>query len=323
MINVLTSFLCVWLLVQSNVFSQTRGEDWPVLTGPYLGQNPPGKNPEIFAPGIVSAEGAQGYPSFTRDGKEFYFYCGRRGGWFHSQYKDGGWQAPAVVPFSSQYGFGEAIVSPDGSKLLFCTKLRQEKDDDSDDLDLWMMKRRQGEWQEPTPLDSTLNSCRNEAFPTSTLSGNIYFFREYEENGSEILVSEYSDGAFAPPEILGPAINTEKDEYDPFVDPGERYLIYCARDREDGFGKNDLYISFKTEAGAWTQSVNLGPAINSESEEISPHVSPDGNYLFFSSEREGSHDIYWVDAGFIEDLKRQLLTPELAHRVHRRCPQCR
>ena len=33
--------------------------DFPVLTGFYLGQNPPGLTPEIFAPGIISANSGQ------------------------------------------------------------------------------------------------------------------------------------------------------------------------------------------------------------------------------------------------------------------------
>ena len=35
-------------------------DDWPVLNGPYLGQKPPGKIPEVFAPGILAiASGTQ------------------------------------------------------------------------------------------------------------------------------------------------------------------------------------------------------------------------------------------------------------------------
>jgi Tol biopolymer transport system component len=278
--------------------------DFPLLKGPYLGQKPPGITPEIFAPGIVSAESTQGYPSFTQDGKEFYFHCRRRGGWVYTKRKNNIWQVPAVVPFSIQYGFAEAIVSADGSKLLFCSKHPHKESKNSDDLDLWMMERKEGVWQEPVPLNSALNSNKHEAFPTLAISGNLYFFREYEDKrGCEILVSKYLNGVFTTPEILGPTINTEKHECDPFIDPHERYMIYCVRDREGGFGNNDLYVSFKTEAGIWTKSVNLGPRINNKSEEITPHVSPDGNYLFFSSKQESNYDIYWVDAKIIEDLK--------------------
>ena len=36
--------------------SHAQGE-FPVLEGPYMGQNPPGKTAEVFAPGVISTEG--------------------------------------------------------------------------------------------------------------------------------------------------------------------------------------------------------------------------------------------------------------------------
>jgi hypothetical protein len=45
------AFSCL-LVATANVFFKPN--DFPKLTGPYLGQKPPGMKPEIFAPGIVS-----------------------------------------------------------------------------------------------------------------------------------------------------------------------------------------------------------------------------------------------------------------------------
>ncbi|HUU04349.1 MAG TPA: hypothetical protein VMZ49_00590 [Patescibacteria group bacterium] len=45
------------------------------LTGPYLGQKPPGMTPELFAPGIISLAGFVDFKgSFSPDGNEYYFY---------------------------------------------------------------------------------------------------------------------------------------------------------------------------------------------------------------------------------------------------------
>ncbi len=58
----------VWL-------SPAQPEERPVLTGPYLGQKPPGMTPEVFAPGIVSsAEFIDFKGAFSPDGQEYYFY---------------------------------------------------------------------------------------------------------------------------------------------------------------------------------------------------------------------------------------------------------
>jgi len=42
------------------------------------------------------------------------------------------------------------------------------------------------------------------------------------------------------------------------------------------------------EFGAWSQPVNLGPALNSSSEDMHPSISKDGLSLYFSSNRPGS-----------------------------------
>lgn len=49
----------------------------------------------------------------------------------------------------------------------------------------------------------------------------------------------------------------------------------------------------------------MGEGVNSAEYEFRPYVTPDGKYLFFTSNRpnEGqTSNIFWVDAGVIEDL---------------------
>ena len=48
---VLLAALVTW---QAAAASHPESDPFPVLQGPYLGQEPPGTTPEIFAPGIVS-----------------------------------------------------------------------------------------------------------------------------------------------------------------------------------------------------------------------------------------------------------------------------
>ena len=47
--------------------------DFLGLENRYLGQNPPGLTPEVFAPGIVSTAHHEWGPFFTPDMKKFYF----------------------------------------------------------------------------------------------------------------------------------------------------------------------------------------------------------------------------------------------------------
>ena len=107
------------------VFSYcSRQESQPLQEGAYLGQKPPGKIPEIFAPGVITTEYHEhSSPAFSLDGSEVYWSV------FINFYgpqviltmweKDGLWTHPEVASFSGQYTDGNPCFSPDGKKLFF------------------------------------------------------------------------------------------------------------------------------------------------------------------------------------------------------------
>ena len=79
-------------------------------------------------------------------------------------------------------------------------------------------------------------------------------------------------------------------------------MIFCS-DRPGGYGKADLYVTFRKGAGSGTEPVNMGQKVNSPYSEYIPSVSPDGRYFFFTTDRAGNRDIYWVDTKIIERLR--------------------
>lgn len=67
---------------------------------------------------------------------------------------------------------------------------------------------------------------------------------------------------------------------------------------KDSYGKNDLYICFKTGLNEWSEPRNLGSKINTPYKEITPFVSADGKKIFFASNRPGTlggNDIFYVE----------------------------
>lgn len=62
------------LAVSCRSYSQ---DEFPVLEGPYMGQQPPGMLAEPFAPGIISKTGWELEGVFAPDMKEFYFTLDR------------------------------------------------------------------------------------------------------------------------------------------------------------------------------------------------------------------------------------------------------
>jgi outer membrane protein OmpA-like peptidoglycan-associated protein len=57
--------------------------------------------------------------------------------------------------------------------------------------------------------------------------------------------------------------------------------------REDSYGHNDLYVSFRIHTTLWSAPEHMGSIINSSANEITPFISDDKQYIFFSSDRPG------------------------------------
>ena len=68
-----TLYFRILFFVVCSVHSRAQENDFPILTGHYLGQEPPGRTPEIFAPGIVSSESIEFKIAFSPDGKYLFY----------------------------------------------------------------------------------------------------------------------------------------------------------------------------------------------------------------------------------------------------------
>ncbi|MFC1725031.1 hypothetical protein ACFL4T_05340 [candidate division KSB1 bacterium] len=295
-------FFSFVFLIFSNLAAQDK---FPVLKGPYLGQKPPEDKAVLFAPGIV-----KNCPSFTPDRTEFYFRGNDLPGIIFMKLDNNRLSSPQNISFSTGlYSDYNPHLSPDGKKLVFASNRPvTQGGKPKDDPDIYIVERAKNGWSVPVRFNNNINSPKTEGCPTLSESGNLYFFSDRKGGqGFDIYVSNLINGKYQNPNNLGPSINTRFDEVDPFIAPDESYLIFCVRGREDGFGNNDLYISFRTGDNSWTEPVNMGEKINTNAEELFPRTSNDGRYLFFSSTRRGKMEVFWIDAKIIEDLKRESL----------------
>jgi Tol biopolymer transport system component len=302
--------MSLWLCfcVQSSRESAT-------LTGPYLGQAPPGLTAEAFSPPGIFPEGeGQGCSGFLNDGTVFVFTSSRpNGDWrlrptYVTELKEGGWTRPRIAPFSgyAPYNF---TVGPDGQTIYFTTLKSPNKTTSMflEQANIWAVKLNQDGWAEPVMFGRSINTeTYYENYPAVTNNGTIYYMsrREVGIGGTDVWRSRNIDGKYAEAENIGVPANSETGDADPFVAPDESYLILC-QEKEGGYGKYDLYVYFQSQDGSWTDPINLGEGVNSAEYEFRPYVTPDGKYLFFTSNRpnEGqTSNIYWVDAGVIEGL---------------------
>ena len=106
------------------------------------------------------------------------------------------------------------------------------------------------------------------------------------------------------PYDIGPAINSEDDEYWPTLTADEQMLIFTRQTLRNPEGRRapanlreDFYISYYHEDN-WSVASNIGPPLNTELNEGAPSLTADGRLIFFTAcNREdgiGSCDIYFA-----------------------------
>ena len=280
--------------------------NYDLLTGIYLGQTPPGSDPELFAPGIISTnEGWEAAISFSPDFQELFFTRratieGTENRIWYTRKIDGKWIEPKLAPFAKEYMEFEAFITPGGNKIIFSSD-RPKPDGITYKGDIWYSEKTGSGWGEPKYLSKEINDGWA-MFVTSTIDGTLYFTGGYNKKYG-IFISKLVDGKYSEPEYLPEEINQSKyfGASHPYIAPDESYLIFDAQ--PDGPAKTDLYISFRKLDGSWTKAVKFDTRINATKTEGIPSVSPDGKYLFFHRK----NDVYWVSTSIFDELKSQNL----------------
>jgi hypothetical protein len=99
---------------------------------------------------------------------------------------------------------------------------------------------------------------------------------------TDIYVGEMSDGKIVNIRNLGSTVNTKSWESQPSIS-GDGRIIFFTSNRPGGFGNTDIWMTWRDDKGSWSAPANLGPSVNTTSDERSPYVTPDGGTLYFSS----------------------------------------
>jgi hypothetical protein len=325
------AFVCC-LLFPIAIITKAPQNHFLKLTGPYLGQKPPGKTPEPFAPDILDFRCAYFHTSinFSPDSQEVYWSQDntyRRAnpndpiikGILVSKIDNGHWTTPEFASFSGlNISDDSPFISPDGKKLYFVTTRPIVKLGKSGGETIWVVHKSPDGWSEPRPLPPAINSVEGIHWGISVdTQGNVYFGAGYRPSpNGRLYLSIYrsmsEDGEYQIAEALDHAINKPgSHNFCPFISSDGSYLIFA---REENKTRR-LFISFRNKYDSWSEPIAIHRVIAMDEEhgQLAPYVSPDNNYLFFLDEAgdgintnlDSRH--YWVDASFIEELRKKEL----------------
>lgn len=250
----------------------------------------------LLAPGVVSGPLNDLNAAFAPGGDELYFArkdaADKVATILVTRRRGDRWSEPQAAPFSGRYSDVDPMFSPDGTRLYFSSYRPREPGATAPaaDADIWFVERRAGGggFGEPVHVGAPVSTAADDLYPSLTRDGALYYARWDAGAGTGDLFRARQVGAGYEVERLPAPVNTDAAEYDPYVSPDERYLVF-ASSRPGGLGGADLYVSTRTGAG-WSEPRNLGPPINSVARDYAPVVSPDGQQLLFTSKRPDAPD---------------------------------
>ncbi len=298
----LTKVFFVCLLTSFVGFSQNTSENLK-----YLKQKTPSTTPEIFAPDLISKKSEYEFGSvFNKTATEFYYGVdtGNTSEIRFTKLEGNTWSKPKTILSDNRFGYNDPFLSPDEKRLYFISQRALDGKGAKNDYDIWYVEKQGNSWSAPTNAGTNINTKNNEYYISFTENGTMYFSSNKQNSSKrqqsfDIYHSEFKNGKFQEAVVLSEAINTKYYEADVFIDPKEKYIIFCAN-RPEGLGRGDLYISFKNADGTWTKSINMGNKINTKGHELCPYVSSDGKYFFYTS----NQDIYWVSTNVFNELRK-------------------
>ncbi len=154
----------------------------------------------------------------------------------------------------------------------------------------------------PTNVGLPVNSSGSETFPCISADGLSLYFGSYRQGGLGghdlyVTARETKTDQWGPPVNPGPPVNSSANEWAPRIS-ADGLSLFFGSDRPGGYGGWDVYMVKRANIDDdWGEPVNLGPTINSSTNEGPTIISSDGLLLFLTPwERTGGYGAFdaWI-----------------------------
>jgi len=160
------------------------------------------------------------------------------------------------------------------------------------------VSRKEGDvWKKPLGINPSIMSEGNMDVVGLSADGNVMLLAVTDPFSSNLYTSRFADKRWYPAESMGKPINSKFFESHASFSPDMKKL-YFTSNRNESIGAMDIFVSELTADSTWGEPVNLGPTINTQLNEETPTISPDGKRLYFSSQGHnsiGGFDVFYSE----------------------------
>jgi tetratricopeptide (TPR) repeat protein len=199
-------------------------------------------------------------------------------------------------------------ITPDDESILIFTSRRPERVGAKPEMDgyypsdIYTATPKDGKWIDPKTIGANINSRYDEeAVGISPDGKKLTVYIDHIDSLGNLYLTEPNKNGNGYKKIvrLDAKINEGFETTGSMNDAGDVFVF--ASKRKDGAGEKDIYIIRKLSNGKWAKPQDLGENINTKYNEDFPHLSKDGNTLYFASEGHssmGGYDLFkseWND----------------------------
>ena len=137
----------------------------------------------------------------------------------------------------------------------------------------------------------------------------VISMKRHDSHGENDLYISFKlkDNLYSTPKNMGPVLNSPGQETTPFISSDKR-RIYFSSDREGTMGGNDIWVSERQDYTwrKWSEPEPLEKPFNSPADDSQPFFDEVHNYLYFSSKRDGSSDLFRVSLTPVPKIERPI-----------------
>ncbi len=208
---------------------------------------------------------------------------------------------------NTEYAEYFPCITVDESMLLFTRRLPFPEAPQGFNEDFFVSYRKNETWSTAQNMARPINTKNNEGAPSLSADGQILFFTACELYGDyggnrkgfgscDVFYTLKNGTTWIEPMNLGNSINTGHWETQPsFSSDGTTLYFIRGKRNRTGNRTGDIYVSYLSNEGMWSEPKILPSNINTKGNEESVFIHPDGKTLYFSSDGHlgmGGLDIY-------------------------------